>query len=122
MPTHLVAHLEFKKMTAKLRTIKSTRLQNEQELKKLAITDTVLDRISFELFRIIEKQGFTQIISFFIQELVEVCNELNLLSSFGRGSAANSIVNYCLDMTKINSIDENLIFERFISPQRKTVT
>jgi DNA polymerase-3 subunit alpha len=50
--------------------------------------------------------------------IIEVCNELNLLRSYNRGSAANSIVNYCLDITKINPIEENLIFERFILPQQ----
>lgn len=85
--------------------------------KNLVITDTVLDRISYEL-TIIEKQGFTDYFILY-SRIIEICNELNLLRSFGRGSAANSIVNYCLDITKINSIDENLIFERFISPLQK---
>lgn len=85
--------------------------------KKLLITDIVLDRISYELF-IIEKQGFT---NYFIiySRIVEICNELNLLRTYGRATAANSIINYCLDITNINSIAENLIFERFISPQQK---
>ena len=87
------------------------------EDKKLTITDTVLDRISYELY-IIEKQGF---IDYFIlySRIIEVCNELNLIRSYGRGSAAGSLVNYCLDITKINPIDENLIFEKFVHPQQK---
>lgn len=85
--------------------------------KKLAITDVVLDKISFELSAI-EKQGFTDYFILY-SRIIEVCNELNLLRTFGRGSAANSIINYCLDITKINPIDENLIFERFISPNQK---
>lgn len=85
--------------------------------KKLLITDIVLDRISYEL-SIIEKLGFTDYFLLY-SRIIEICNELNLLRSYGRGSAANSIVNYCLDITKINSIDENLIFERIISPEQK---
>lgn len=81
--------------------------------KNLAITDAVLDRISYEL-SFIEKQGFSDYFILY-SRIIEICNELNLLRSFGRGSAANSIVNYCLDITKINPIEENLIFERFIS-------
>lgn len=84
--------------------------------KKLAITDNVLDRISFEL-SVIEKQGFTDYFILY-SRIIEVCNEINLLRSFGRGSASNSIVNYCLDVTKINPIEENLIFERFIHPKQ----
>ena len=85
--------------------------------KKLVMSDIVLDRITYEL-SIIEKQGFTDYFILF-SRIIETCNELNLLRSYGRGSAANSLVNYCLDITKINSIDENLIFERFILPQQK---
>lgn len=85
--------------------------------KKLTITDTILDRISFEL-SVIEKQRFTDYFILY-SRIIEICNELNLLRSFGRGSAANSIVNYCLDITKINPIDENLIFERFISTHQR---
>ncbi len=103
-------------MTAKHEQLKALVYKGARD-KKLAITDTVLDRISFEL-SVIEKQGFTDYFILY-SRIIEVCNELNLLRSFGRGSAANSIVNYCLDITKINSIDENLIFERFISPQQK---
>ncbi|MCB0513734.1 MAG: hypothetical protein KDC60_04825, partial [Bacteroidetes bacterium] len=87
------------------------------EDKKLDITDIVLDRISDELY-VIEKQGFTEYFILY-SRIIEICNELELLSSYGRGSAANSIVNYCLDITKINPIDENLIFERFIHPNQK---
>ena len=85
--------------------------------KKLVITDIVLDRISYEL-SIIEKQGFTDYFILY-SRIIEICNKLNLIRSFGRGCSANSIINYCLDVTKINPIDENLIFERFISPQQK---
>lgn len=85
--------------------------------KKLVITDIVLDRISYEL-SIIEKQGFTDHFILY-SRIIEICNKLNLIRSFGRGCSANSIINYCLDVTKINPIDENLIFERFISPQQK---
>ena len=85
--------------------------------KKLVITDIVLDRISYEL-SIIEKQDFTDHFILY-SRIIEICNKLNLIRSFGRGCSANSIINYCLDVTKINPIDENLIFERFISPQQK---
>jgi DNA polymerase-3 subunit alpha len=72
---------------------------NGARSKKLPLTDIVLDRLSYEL-SIIEKQNFCD---YFItySRIIEVCNELNLLRSYNRGSAANSIVNYCLDITKI---------------------
>jgi len=85
--------------------------------KNLIISDMVLDRISYEL-AVIKKLSFTDYFILF-SRIIEICNGLNLLRSYGRNSAANSIVNYCLDITKINPIDENLIFERFINPKQK---
>jgi DNA polymerase-3 subunit alpha len=85
--------------------------------KKLAITDVVLDRISDEL-TFIEKQGFVDLFIMY-SRIIEICNELNLIRSFGRGSASNSLVSYYLDITKINPIDENLIFERFVFKEQK---
>ncbi|MBK7639350.1 MAG: hypothetical protein IPJ22_04665 [Bacteroidetes bacterium] len=89
---------------------------NGARSKKLPLTDIVLDSLNYEL-SVIEKQNFCD---YFItySRIIEVCNELNLLRSYNRGSAANSIVNYCLDITKINPIEENLIFERFILPEQ----
>ena len=87
------------------------------ENKKIAITDKVLERIRYEL-SVIEEKDFTGYYILY-SRIIEICNELNLLRSFGRGSALNSMVNFCLDITKINPIDENLIFEKFVSPHQK---
>jgi DNA polymerase III alpha subunit len=84
--------------------------------KNLTITDIVLDRIHSELSIIIDKEFTDYFILYY--RIVEICNNLNLIRSYGRGSAANSIVNYCLDITKINPIEANLIFERFIRTDR----
>jgi len=85
--------------------------------KDIVITDHVLDRISYELY-IIEELGFTDYFILY-SRIIEVCNKLNLLRSYGRANALNSMVNYCLDITKINPIEENLAFERFVHPQQK---
>lgn len=86
--------------------------------KNLAITDNALDRISLEL-SVIEKNDFVDYFILF-SRIIEVCNELKLLRSPGRGSAAGSLVNYCLDITKINPLLHDLIFERFLNEKRKT--
>ncbi len=107
---------------------KSTEIKNSELLrnliyegarvKKLVVTNTVVsDRIGHELL-IIEKQGFTDHFILYSQ-IAEICNELNLLRSCGRGDSINSIVNYCLDITKINPIEENLLFENFVRPGQK---
>lgn len=85
--------------------------------KGLSITDVVLDRINEELSVIKQTGSATYFILY--ARIVAVCNELNLLRTPGRGSAAGSLVNYCLDITKVNPIAEELIFERFLNPKLK---
>ncbi len=80
--------------------------------KNLAMTDDVIERIVFEL-EIIETEKFVGYFLLFAR-IIEACNELKLLRSHGRGSAMNSMVCYCLDITKINPITENLISERIL--------
>lgn len=106
---------------------KSTEIKNSELLKtlihkgardkKLVLTDTVLNRIGYEL-SIIERQGFTDHFILY-SRIAEICNELNLLRSCGRGNSINSMVNYCLDITKINPVAENLLFENFVHPEQK---
>ncbi len=50
-------------------------------------------------------------------EIVEFCRRQNILCQ-GRGSAANSVVCYCLKVTAIDPVRMNLLFERFISRER----
>jgi len=84
--------------------------------KQIAVTDVVLDRISYEL-SVIESNNSVEYFLLY-SKIIEVCNELNLIRTYGRGSAAGSLVNYCLDITKINPIAEKLLFERFILPEQ----
>lgn len=77
-----------------------------------ALSDDILDRINNEL-HVIEK---TNNIWYYLvyQKIIEACNSLNLLRSFGRGPSAGSLVNYCLDITKVNPLDKGLYFEHFL--------
>ena len=82
--------------------------------KGLEMTDLVLDQLNYEL-SVIEN---LDIVEYFIiySRIIEICNNEGLLRSYGRGSACSSLVNYCLDITKINPLEEGLIFERFLNP------
>ena len=84
-------------------------------LKQLEINDIVLDRLNYEL-SIIEALN---LIDYFLvySKIIEICDSHNILRSYGRGSACGSLVNYCLDITKINPLLEGLIFERFLNPE-----
>lgn len=99
----------------KIKFLKSL-VYNGAKNKKLEITDVVLDRISLEL-SIIENKGFADYFILY-SRIIEVCNEFNLVRSPGRGSAAGSLINYCLDITKLNPLNHSLIFEKFINYKR----
>ncbi len=92
------------------------RIYNSYVFRTIEITDSILDRVSYEL-DVIQHLGFVDYFLLY-SRIIEVCNELNLIRSFGRGNASGSFINYCLDITKINPLEENLIFERFINPKR----
>ena len=82
-------------------------------------TDLFLDRLSLELDSI-QKSNNSE---YFLlsANIADVCNNLGFLRSPGRGSSASSLVNYCLDITKINPLEEDLIFERFFNLSRTRV-
>ncbi len=52
-----------------------------------------------------------------VWDIARVCRELNIYCQ-GRGSAANSAVCYALGVTNVDSVDLELLFERFLSPAR----
>lgn len=53
-----------------------------------------------------------------VQDLVRWCKRNDIPVGPGRGSGAGSIVLYCLDITDIDSIEHELLFERFLNPER----
>lgn len=85
--------------------------------KNIQLTDTYLDRLNYEL-RIIKDNGFSDYFKLY-SYIISICNELNILRSYGRNTALNSLVNYCLDITKLDPVEYSLIFERFILPSQQ---
>ncbi|MCM8831382.1 MAG: DNA polymerase III subunit alpha [Candidatus Omnitrophica bacterium] len=79
-------------------------------------SDLIIKRLEYEL-SVIKKTGFS---SYFliIWDLVKFAKENNIPVGPGRGSAAGSIVSYLLGITDIDPIKYNLIFERFLNPER----
>ena len=74
------------------------------------------DRMEFEL-SVIEKTGFA---SYFliVQDFVNWAKNQGIVVGPGRGSAAGSFVSYILGITNIDPIKYNLLFERFLNPER----
>ena len=82
------------------------------------LPEEVDDRLQFEL-EIIKKNGAERYF-LFIQDVVNYAEkELGALVGPGRGSAAGSLVAYCLGITKINPLKHDLLFERFMCPDRQ---
>ncbi|GAC1587462.1 MAG: DNA polymerase III subunit alpha [Ginsengibacter sp.] len=83
------------------------------------ITPVIEERLKFELFTIktMGFAGYFLIVSDFIIE----GKKLGVFVGPGRGSAAGSVVAYCIGITNIDPIKYNLLFERFLNPDRKTM-
>jgi DNA polymerase III subunit alpha len=78
-----------------------------------------VERLEFEL-GVIEEMGFS---SYFliVWDFVSYAKENGIAVGPGRGSAAGSIVSYCLNITDLDPLAEGLIFERFLNPGRKSM-
>ncbi|WP_342647715.1 DNA polymerase III subunit alpha [Mucilaginibacter sp. CSA2-8R] len=83
------------------------------------ITPDVEERINFELFTIktMGFAGYFLIVADFIKE----GRNMGVFIGPGRGSAAGSAVAYCIGITNIDPIKYNLLFERFLNPDRKSM-
>jgi DNA polymerase-3 subunit alpha len=83
------------------------------------ISPEVEERLNFELFTIqtMGFAGYFLIVADFIRE----GRNLGVFVGPGRGSAAGSVVAYCIGITNIDPIKYNLLFERFLNPDRKSM-
>jgi DNA polymerase III subunit alpha len=80
------------------------------------ITDEIRERIDFEL-SVIRKMGFPGYF-LIVQDFLRAAREMGVSVGPGRGSAAGSVVAYCNFITDIDPISYNLLFERFLNPDR----
>ncbi len=81
------------------------------------IPDNVVQQIKFEL-HIMKTMGFPGYF-LIVQDYIRAAREkLGVWVGPGRGSAAGSVVAYCLEITKIDPIKYDLLFERFLNPDR----
>ena len=89
------------------------------ESKYGTLTSEIIERIDYEL-DVINSMGFA---SYFliVGDLIEFSKKRNIRTGAGRGSAAGSIVSYCLGITGIEPLKYGLIFERFLNKGRKSL-
>lgn len=100
----------------------------EQELRRLAYKGLIAlslpaedypryrERLDYEL-GVIEKLGFA---TYFLvlKDIIDFCKQRRIRTNYGRGSAAGSLVSYTIGITKVDPLKYNLLFERFLNPDR----
>ena len=74
------------------------------------------ERLEYEL-SVIKKMGY---VDYFLitWDFIKWCKDNDIMIGPGRGSAAGSMLSYCLDITTLDPIEFGLIFERFLNPSR----
>lgn len=80
------------------------------------LTKEITERINFEL-ETIKKMGFPDYF-LIVWDFLKAARKMGVIVGPGRGSAAGSVVAYCLHITEIDPIKYNLLFERFLNPER----
>ena len=80
------------------------------------ITEKLKDRLEYEL-GVIKTMGYVDYF-LIVWDFIRFARENKIMTGPGRGSGAGSIVAYTLGITKIDPIKYNLIFERFLNPER----
>jgi DNA polymerase-3 subunit alpha len=77
------------------------------------------ERINFELFTI-RTMGFAGYF-LIVADFIRAGRDMGVFIGPGRGSAAGSVVAYCTGITNIDPLKYNLLFERFLNPDRKSM-
>ncbi len=80
-----------------------------------SITDDIIKRLQYEL-EVIDELGFCDYF-LVVWDIVREARSREMVT-IGRGSAANSLVSYCLGLTQVDPIEHNLYFERFLNRGR----
>ena len=80
---------------------------------------SMVERLEYEL-KTIEEMGYVDYF-LIVWDFIHFARKNGIMVGPGRGSAAGSIVSYCLEITNIDPIKYELIFERFLNPERVTM-
>ncbi len=81
--------------------------------------DTLKERLEYELSTI-KNMGFVDYF-LIVWDFIHYAKSQGIAVGPGRGSAAGSLVSYCLEITDLDPIKYNLLFERFLNPNRVTM-
>ncbi|MGI6084137.1 MAG: DNA polymerase III subunit alpha [Acetivibrionales bacterium] len=84
--------------------------------KRYSKNPSLLERLEYEL-SVIEQMGYVDYF-LIVWDFIKYARDNGIMVGPGRGSAAGSIVAYCLGITNVDPIKHSLIFERFLNPER----
>ncbi|MFZ9742402.1 MAG: DNA polymerase III subunit alpha [Chitinophagaceae bacterium] len=112
---HFIVPNKFKSQDAYLEHITREGANKRYE----TLTPEIEERIAFELFTI-KTMGFAGYF-LIVSDFIKAGRDLGVFIGPGRGSAAGSVVAYCIGITNIDPIKYNLLFERFLNPDRKSM-
>lgn len=90
--------------------------EGAEKLYPTPLSGELRERIDFEL-HVMKTMGFPGYF-LIVQDFINSARKLGVMVGPGRGSAAGSVVAYCLGVTKIDPLKYNLLFERFLNPDR----
>ena len=82
----------------------------------MCIRDRYYDRLEYEL-ETVEKMGYTDYY-LIVADFVSFAKSRKIPVGPGRGSGAGSIAAYCMEITDLDPMKYNLLFERFLNPER----
>ncbi|NLC94568.1 MAG: DNA polymerase III subunit alpha [Bacilli bacterium] len=88
----------------------------EKRLNTKNIPSVYLERLKYEL-SVIDKMNFSDYF-LIVYDFVKFAKQNKIYVGPGRGSSAGSLVSYCLGITNIDPIEYDLLFERFLNPER----
>jgi DNA polymerase-3 subunit alpha len=112
---HFKVPKEFASQEAYLEHLTWTGAKKRYEV----ITPEIEERLNFELFTI-KTMGFSGYF-LIVSDFIVAGKNMGVFVGPGRGSAAGSVVAYCIGITNIDPIKYNLLFERFLNPDRKSM-
>lgn len=113
----IITKLSHAKLTQKLNKYrKNAHIKGIPQVTE-AVEKEYRDRLDYEIGVIQQKK----MIDYFlvVWELIRYCNENDIATGPGRGSAAGCLLSWCLGITKLDPIRFGLYFERFLNPTRK---
>jgi DNA polymerase-3 subunit alpha len=93
-----------------------TNSQNQDSYRCPLTREELLERLNYEL-NTIHNMGYVDYF-LIVWDFINYAKSNGIMVGPGRGSAAGSIVSYCLGITDIDPIKYNLLFERFLNPER----